>query len=260
MKKERKTKMAMNGAHQKATKKVAKKPAAKKKSVGAKAQTDQDNARTEIVFIIDRSGSMGGREKDVIGGFNRMIAEQQQKKGECHVSTVLFDTVSEVLHNRVPVAEVRPMTESEYNVRGCTAYYDALGRGILHHIRVQRYLAPERRAEKVLFVVMTDGFENASREFNAQSLKRLIRTEQEKWGWEFVFIGAGIDAIQAAADIGINADCAINTVADKDGIAMSYMCASEAITNLRERRSMYRNADGTSFRERIDADFKRRRR
>lgn len=229
-----------------------------KKPVAKKVKAQGVNARTEIVFVLDRSGSMSGREQDVIGGFNRMIADQQKKPGECHVSTVLFDDVSEVLHNRISVSEISPLTEREYNVRGSTAYYDALGRGILHHIRVQRHLPEGRRAEKVLFVVMTDGCENASREFNARNLKRLIQEEQEKWGWEFVFIGAGIDAIQAATDIGIKADCAINTVADQDGIAMSYACACEAITNLRERRAMSRNADGTSFREKIDADFKRR--
>ena len=239
-------------------KKVAAKMTSKAKA--SKKAKVQENARTEIVFVLDRSGSMGGRERDVIGGFNRMIADQQQKPGACFVSTVLFDDEAEVLHNRVPVGEVRPLTEAEYTVRGSTAYYDALGRGIVHHIRVQRYLPEARRAEKVLFVVMTDGGENASREFTAQKLKSLIQWEQDRWGWEFVFIGAGIDAIRAAADIGIKASCAINTVADQTGISMSYSCACAAITNLRERRMMHRNADGTSFRDRIDADYKSRQR
>lgn len=220
-----------------------------------KTVTPSDNARTEVVFVLDRSGSMSGREQDVIGGFNRMIAEQRQKKGECLVSTVLFDDVSEVLHDRLPVGEIRPLTEAEYNVRGMTAYYDALGRGIIHHIRIQRGLPENRRAEKVLFVVMTDGCENASCEFSAQNLRRLIQEEQDKWGWEFVFIGAGIDAIKAAADIGISADRAIRTVSDRAGIAASWECASQAIANLRERRRMERNADGSSYRDEIDADF-----
>ena len=216
----------------------------------------KDPARTEIVFIVDRSGSMGGCEADVIGGFNRMLADQRQKAGECTVSTVLFDHAAEILHDRVPIAEVRPMTEEAYVVRGSTAYYDALGRAILHHVHVQRKLPAERRAERVLFVVMTDGAENASREFNAAQLKRLITHEQERWGWEFVFIGAGIDAIQAAAGIGIRADRAINTVADGAGAAMSWDCVNAAVTNLRARRDMARNADGSAYRDRIDLDYR----
>jgi len=234
----------------KQAKKNVNKEAAEKKTAG--------NARTEIVFVLDRSGSMGGREADVIGGFNRMISEQRKKTGVCNVSAVLFDDCSEVLLNRVPVRDVRPLTENEYNVRGCTAYYDALGRAIRHHIRVQRYLPAENRAEKVLFVVMTDGMENASREFSGADLRRLVAEEQEKWGWEFVFIGAGIDAIRAAQDIGIKAENAIDTIADSEGIKLSYMCACEAISNLRERRMMKQNADGSSFRDRIDLDFRKR--
>ena len=223
-----------------------------------KAVKKDENVRTEIVFILDRSGSMSGREQDVIGGFNRMIDDQQKKRGECHVSTVLFNDVSAVLHNRVPISKVRLLTDTEYFVGGGTAYYDALGRGIRHHIYVQRNLPEDKRAEKVLFVVMTDGQENASREYSARVLKKLISEEQKKWGWEFVFIGAGIDAIQSAKDIGIKVEHAINTVADKDGIAVSYCCMCEAITNLREGRGLAENADGSSFREKVDADFKRR--
>jgi len=231
-----------------------------KKTVNKKVATKKlaENARTEIVFILDRSGSMSGREADVIGGFNQMISEQKKKPGECNVSAVLFDDYSEVLLNRVPVGDVKPLTENEYNVRGCTAYYDALGRAVLHHIYVQRSLPEGKRAEKVLFVVMTDGEENASREFSGANLRRLVAEEQEKWGWEFVFIGAGIDAIQAAQDIGIKAEHAINTFADAEGMKLSYICACEAISNLRERRKMGQNADGTSFRDKIDLDFQKR--
>ncbi|MGN0845464.1 MAG: hypothetical protein ACI4QT_09635 [Kiritimatiellia bacterium] len=153
---------------------------------------------------------------------------------------------------------MRPLTEAEYFVRGCTAYFDALGRGILYHISVQRHLSEDKRAEKVLFVVMTDGEENSSREFDAPHLKRLIEEEQKKWGWEFVFIGAGIDAIQAAKDIGIKVENAINSVADKEGIVMCCECMCEAVTNLREGRRLADNADGSSFRDKVDADFKRR--
>ena len=237
--------------------KPVKKPAAKK-AAPKKAKTPSGNARTEIVFILDRSGSMGGREEDVIGGFNRMIADQQQKEGECFVSTVLFDDVSEVLMNRVPVKDVRPLTDKDYNVRGCTAYFDALGRAIRHHIYIQRCLPEEKRSEKVLFVVMTDGLENASREYTGENLRRLVKEEQDKWGWEFMFIGAGIDAIEAAKDIGIKAEFAINAINDAGGQKLSYACACSAISNLRERRALDRNADGSSFREEIDRDFKSR--
>lgn len=243
----------------KSTKTVVKIVVEKAPKITPKKEADKgENARTEIVFILDRSGSMSGREQDVIGGFNRMIAKQQKKPGECHVSTVLFNGNSKVLHNRVPISSVRPLTEDEYFVGGNTAYFDALGRGIQHHISVQRHLSEDKRAEKVLFVVMTDGEENSSREFDARNLKRLIEEEQEKWDWEFVFIGAGIDAIQAAKDIGIKAENAINTVADKKGIVMCCECICEAVTNLREGRRLADNADGSSFRDKVDADFKRR--
>lgn len=215
----------------------------------------QKNLRTEIVFILDRSGSMGGRQQDVIGGFNRMLADQRRNPGECHVSTVLFDDVSEVLHNRVPIGRMAPLTEEQYTVRGCTAYYDALGRAIRHHVLVQRHLPADRRADKVVFVVMTDGYENASQEFDARKLRDIVQTEQDKWGWEFVFLGAGIDAIQAAADIGIAADRAVNFVADSTGIAASFDGVSRAVGNLRARRRLEENEDGTSWRERMDRDF-----
>lgn len=232
----------------------------KTKKTTKKTKKTEAPPRTEIVFVLDRSGSMGGRERDVIGGFNKFLADQRQARGECYVSTVLFDDVSEVLHNRVPIARMEPLTEGQYTVRGCTAYYDALGGAIRHHVLVQRYLPENLRAGKVVFVVMTDGCENSSREFDARRLRDIVRKEQEKWGWEFVFLGAGIDAIQAASDIGIAADRAVNFVADGAGIATSFEGVSQAVGNLRARRRLEDNADGTSWRERMDRDFDGRKR
>lgn len=214
-----------------------------------------DNARTEVVFVLDRSGSMGGRETDVIGNFNKVIADQKSRPGECTVSVVLFDDTAEVLLDRVPLADVRDLTEQDYDVRGCTAYYDALGRAIRHHIRVQRHLPKERRAEKVMFVVMTDGMENASREYSGAALRRLLAEEQKKWGWEFLFFGADIDAIEAAHHIGIKAENAISILGDSQGYGVSYACVSSAIANVRERRAMSQNADGTSYRAEVDHDY-----
>ena len=214
-----------------------------------------DNARTEVVFVLDRSGSMGGRESDVIGNFNKVIADQKLKPGECTVSVVLFDDTAEVLLDRVPLADVRDLTERDYDVRGCTAYYDALGRAIHHHIRVQRHLPEERRAEKVMFIVMTDGEENASREYSGEALRHLLEEEQKKWGWEFLFFGAGIDAIEAARHIGIRAEHAVSMMGDSKGYGVSYDCVCSAISNIRERRAMSLNADGTSYRAHVDRDY-----
>lgn len=232
---------------------TAPQPAGVKTATGTKPAAD--NARTEVVFVLDRSGSMGGREADVIGNFNKVIADQKRRPGECTVSVVLFDDTAEVLLNRVPLADVRDLTERDYDVRGCTAYYDALGRAIRHHVRVQRHLPKERRAEKVLFVVMTDGLENASREYSGAALRRLLAEEQRKWGWEFLFFGADIDAIEAAQHIGIKAENAISMLGDSQGYGVSYACVGSAIANVRERRAMSQNADGTSYRATVDHDY-----
>ncbi len=233
-------------------------PSAHEATTSKAAKPPKENARTEVVFVLDRSGSMSGCEADVIGSFNKLIAEQKKKPGACTVSVVLFDSTSEVLMDRVPLEKVRDITDRDYDVRGCTAYYDALGRAIRYHVRVQRLLPKEFRAEKVLFVVMTDGLENASREYSGERLRHMVLEEQEKWGWEFLFFGAGIDAISAAKDIGIYMENAINTFADSSGIHSSCLCMSSAITNLRERRTMNMNADGSSYRQMVDADYANR--
>ena len=165
---------------------------------------------TELVFILDRSGSMAGLEKDTIGGFNAMIEKQKAEEGEAYISTVLFDNYSEVIHDRVALNAVPKLTEKEYYVRGCTALLDAVG-GAIHHIgNVHKYAREEDRPEKTLFVITTDGMENASRHYTYDRLKAMIQRQKEKYGWEFIFLGANIDALQEAARFGISADRAAN--------------------------------------------------
>ncbi len=177
---------------------------------------------TEIVFILDRSGSMAGLEDDTIGGFNAMIEKQKLESGEAYVSTVLFDNVSEVIHDRVDIQKIEPMTRREYYVRGSTALLDAVG-GAIHHIgNVHKYARPEDRPEKTLFVITTDGMENASHHYNYDRVKMMIERNTEKYGWEFLFLGANIDAAKEAARFGIRADRAANYHADSAGTAVVY--------------------------------------
>ena len=156
------------------------------------------NNITEIVFILDRSGSMSGLEKDTIGGFNSMIEKQRTVEGECYVSTVLFDNVSEVIHDRVKLSDIKPMTGEDYFVRGSTALLDAIG-GAIHHIgNVHKYARPEDVPEHTMFVITTDGMENSSRNYSNERIKAMIERQKEKYGWEFIFIGANIDAEETA--------------------------------------------------------------
>ena len=167
---------------------------------------------TEIVFILDRSGSMSGLERDTIGGFNSMIEQQKKAEGEALISTVLFDNVSEVLHDRVNVKDIRPMTDRDYTVRGCTALLDAIG-GAFHHIgNVHKYARPEDVPEHTMFVITTDGMENASRRYDSEKVKQMIERQKEKYGWEFLFLGANIDAVETASQFGIGADRARRAV------------------------------------------------
>ena len=205
---------------------------------------------TEIVFILDRSGSMAGLEDDTIGGFNAMIEKQKNEPGEALVSTVLFDNDCEVIHDRVGIQEIEPMTRNEYYVRGCTALLDAVG-GAIHHIgNVHKYAREEDRPEKTLFVITTDGMENASRKYSYERLKAMIERQKEKYGWEFIFLGANIDAAREAARFGINADRAVNYNADSIGTAVIYEAVSEAVCNVRACQPMTNN-----WRRKVDEDY-----
>ena len=208
---------------------------------------------TELVFILDRSGSMAGLEKDTIGGFNAMIEQQKGEPGEAFVSTVLFDNLSQVIHDRVKLENVPKLTEKEYYVRGCTALLDAVG-GAIHHIgNVHKYAREEDRPEKTLFVITTDGMENASRRYTYDRVKSMIRRQKEQYGWEFLFLGANIDAAREAARFGIDADRAANYHADHTGTAVIYEAVSEAVCCVREAKPMAAN-----WKQKIDEDFRKR--
>ncbi len=188
---------------------------------------------TEMVFIIDKSGSMEGLEKDTIGGFNSMLKEQQAVEGEAIVTTVLFDNRYELLHDRIDIRAVSPLTEKNYTVGGNTALLDALGKTIRKIREVQEHTAEDYRAEKVLFTIITDGQENASREYSAESIKTRIERQKEKYGWEFVFFGANMDAVLEAGKLGIGADRAQNYCADAIGTSVAYTAMSAFSTAYR---------------------------
>ena len=192
---------------------------------------------TEVVFILDRSGSMSGLEADTIGGFNSMISKQKKEDGEAIVSTVLFDDQQEVVYDRQPVKMVEPITDRQYYVRGCTALLDAIG-GAIHHIgNVHKYAREEDRPEKTMFIITTDGMENASRFYTYDRVKYMVERQKEKYGWEFLFLGANIDAISVAARFGINADRAINYECDQVGTSLNYQVMSETITAVRRAKN-----------------------
>ncbi len=211
------------------------------------------NNITELVFILDRSGSMAGLESDTIGGFNAMIEKQKKEDGECYISTVLFDNVSEVLHDRVKFSDIKPMTDKEYTVRGCTALIDALG-GAIHHIgNIHKYARPEDVPEHTMFIITTDGMENASQRYSSEQVKKMIERQKEKYGWEFLFIGANIDAVETARRYGINEDRAVNYNADAKGTGILYESVACAVTNVRKCASL-----DNSWRENLDVDYKKR--
>ena len=208
---------------------------------------------TELVFILDCSGSMSGLEADTIGGFNAMIEKQKGEPGEAFVSTLLFDHETEVIHDRMDIRRIEPMTRNEYYVRGCTALLDAVG-GAIHHIgNVHKYAREEDLPEKTLFVITTDGMENASRKYSYEKLKAMIERQKEKYGWEFIFLGANIDAAKEAARFGIDADRAANYHADSQGTAVIYEAMSEAVCSVRACKPM--SAD---WKRKVDADYKKR--
>ncbi len=211
------------------------------------------NNITEIVFILDRSGSMSGLERDTIGGFNAMIEQQKNVEGEALISTVLFDTVSEVLHDRVPVKDIRPLTERDYTVRGCTALLDAIG-GAIHHMRtIHKYARAEDVPEHTMFIITTDGIENASRRYSREKVKRMIERQKATYGWEFLFLGANMDAIETAGQVGIGADRAVNYQCDSEGTALNYEVVSEAIRSVRCSKPLC-----AEWKQRIDEDYKQR--
>ena len=208
---------------------------------------------TEIVFILDRSGSMAGLEDDTIGGFNAMIEKQKAEPGEAIVSTVLFDSRSEVIHDRILLGKVPALTRKDYCVMGCTALLDAVGGAIRHIGNVHKYAREEDRPERTLFVITTDGMENASRQYDYSRVKAMIERQREKYGWEFLFLGANIDAAKEAARFGIQTDKAVNYHADSEGTAVIYEGVCEAVCSFRAAKPM-----DTLWRERIDADYEGR--
>ena len=208
---------------------------------------------TEIVFILDRSGSMSGLERDTIGGFNSMIEQQKKAEGEALISTVLFDNVSEVLHDRVNVRNIRPMNDRDYTVRGCTALLDAIG-GAIHHIgNIHKYARKEDVPEHTLFVIMTDGMENASRIYSSNKVKKMIERQKNRYGWEFLFIGANIDSVETAKHFGINSDRSVNYHADGQGTAVVFDAVSKTVCNFRQSRPL-----SSSWSDEIDKDYESR--
>jgi len=222
----------------------------------APAKTDQKNKNNkpkdvELVFILDRSGSMGGLESDTIGGYNSMLSKQKKEKtGKVSVTTVLFDDQYELLYNQVPIEKVSPMTEEEYYVRGSTALLDAIGKTVM---QVKANQDKKEIKDKVLFVIITDGMENASREYRAEQIKKLIEERKEKDNWEFLFLGANIDAIGAAKDIGIDSSRAVRFKSDKKGTAKNYEVLNEAIKEIRGGYQL-----NNSWKNEIEEDVKNR--
>ena len=209
---------------------------------------------TEVVFILDRSGSMSGLEGDTIGGFNSMIEKQKKEEGEALVSTILFDNYSEVLHDRVEVSKIEPLTDRDYTVRGCTALLDAIG-GAIHHIgNVHKYARNEDIPEHTIFIITTDGMENASHQYNREKIKAMIERQKTKYGWEFLFLGANIDAIETARSYGIDQDRAVEYNCDSVGTGLNFEAMSEAITTMRCSAPL--TAD---WKKKVEADRKKRR-
>ena len=209
---------------------------------------------TELVFILDRSGSMSGLEKDTIGGFNSMLEKQRKEPGDAVVSTVLFDNETEVIHDRVVIADVPNLTDKEYFVRGCTALLDAVG-GAIHHIgNVHKYARKEDVPEKTLFIITTDGMENASHHYTYDKVRQMIERQKERYGWEFLFLGANIDAAAEAKRFGIDESMAANYHCDEVGTVLNYEVISEAITSVRTSAAPL-SAD---WKKKIDADYKKR--
>ena len=214
------------------------------------------NNITEIVFILDRSGSMCGFEADTVGGFNSTVEKQRETDGKVYVSTVLFNNASEVIHDRVDIGEIRPMTLKDYQVGGCTALFDAIGGAIRHIGNIHKYARPEDVPEHTIFMITTDGMENASHRYNRETVKELIEHQREKYGLEFIFLAANIDAEETAENIGIKRERAVNYRQDKKGMRLTYEAMSDAIITMRSGGDL----DNACWRKKIDTDNVRRKR
>lgn len=208
---------------------------------------------TELVFILDRSGSMSGLESDTIGGYNALLQKQKKESGEALITTVLFDDRYELLHDRINLRGIELITDREYFVRGSTALLDAVGKTINKIINVQKHTLEAERAEHVMFVITTDGMENASREFSYKKLSQMIEHQKNKYGWEFIFLGANIDAIATAERFGISKDRATNYNADSEGTLLNYEVISETVSCMRANQAISQD-----WKERIEEDFKKR--
>ena len=208
---------------------------------------------TELVFILDKSGSMSGLESDTIGGYNAMLKKQQEQPGEAIVTTVLFDDKYELLHDRINIKGIKPITDKEYFVEGCTALLDAIGKTIRKIDNAQKHTSEEERAEKVMFVITTDGMENASQEYSYDKVKTMVEKQKKEYGWEFIFLGANIDAAETAGRFGISADRAANYHADSEGTNLNFAVVSDAVSHIRAKKAM-----APDWKDRIDEDFKTR--
>ena len=206
---------------------------------------------TELVFLLDRSGSMSGLETDTIGGYNAMLEKQKKEEGEANVTTVLFDDQVEILHQRVSILEISKMTEKEYYVRGCTSLLDAIGQTIHYMGNVQKYAKEGDKAEKVLFVITTDGYENSSKEYTYEKIKKMIERQKDRYRWEFIFLGANMDAVETAKQFGIDEDYATNYVADSKGTELNYQAMNEAISSCRLEGKISKR-----WKEEVERDYK----
>ncbi len=222
-------------------------------NTGSKKAVKNKNGICELVFILDRSGSMSGLENDTIGGFNSLIEKQKKEDGMCYVTTVLFDHLNEKVHDRVELSKITPMTGEQYYVRGNTALLDAVGDTIEHISKIHRYIRKEDVPERTMFVITTDGMENASRRYTAEKVKSMIKSKKAEDDWEFLFLGANIDAVSAAENIGINADRAVRFHNDAKGTAVNYSTVSCAISDFRACAPMAAN-----WKDDIEKDYKSR--
>lgn len=216
---------------------------------------------TEIVFILDRSGSMSGLEQDTIGGYNSMIAKQKEEKGEALISTVLFDGVTEVLHDRIPLDKIEPITDREYYVRGSTALLDAVGGAIRHIGNIHKYAREEDVPEKTLFIITTDGMENSSRQYTYEKVKKMVEKQKKKHNWEFIFLGANIDAVSVANRFGVDKSRAVRYECDSAGTALNYKVMGKMVACARaatSAKAMEAAFDSDAMLSEIREDYEKR--